>query len=285
MDIVYLNGKYIEKKNATVSIMDRGFLFGDSVYEVIPAYNNKLVGGEEHFARLQQSLAAICMDTPFENFTALKTIAHALLTKNQLTSTYCGLYIQITRGEEEHRNHRIPEALPLTVVMFCMPATLKTHSELSKGFKAITHHDTRREENFIKSTALVSNVMLLHKAREVGAVETILLRNNEVLECTASNLFIVSDGILMTPPLSEFILAGVTRSLILKFANDNDIKTKECIITEDMLNNADEIWVTGSIKEIYPIITLNNHSVGDGKVGPAWQTLYKLYQTYKEVIT
>lgn len=283
MDIVYLNGEFIPKQNATISIMDRGFLFGDSIYEVIPVHNGKLIGGQQHFTRLQHSLDALLMDCPFADYAAFTTICQQLLTKNKLTSNNCALYFQISRGAEEFRTHRIPQGLTPTVVAFCMDAKPKSTAELERGFKAITHYDLRRDTNHIKSTSLITNVMLFEKGREQGALETILLRDGNVLECTSSNLFIVKDDIIKTPPLSDIILAGVTRSLILEFAAAQGITAVETEISEDELNNADEIWVTGSVKEICPIVQLNDHAVGSGTVGPMWRRMNALYQQFKEV--
>lgn len=280
METVYLNGSFIPKQEATISIMDRGFLFGDSIYEVIPVHAKKLIGGHQHYERMLQSLHALMITSPFADYDAFKTVCHELIKRNNEHT--CSLYIQITRGAEAQRQHRIPQGLQQTVVAFCMPFKPKSQAELQKGFKAITHNDTRREPNFIKSNTLITNVMLYEKGREQGALETILIRNGNVLECTSSNLFIVKDGIIKTPPLTTTILAGVTRSLILEFAKQAGITAVETDISETELLTADEIWVTGSTKEICPIIQLNDQLVGNGKVGPMWTHMNALYQQFKE---
>lgn len=282
MDTVYLNGKYKHKQDATISIMDRGFLFGDSIYEVIPAHMNKLVGGPEHFARMQKSLAAIFIQCPFKNYAALEQICHTLIEKNQLQNCDCAIYFQISRGSEAQRMHRIPTDITPTVVAFCTPAKSYDEKILQQGFKAITHDDTRRHNNYIKSTTLLTNVLLYEKAREQGCIEAILLRDGHVQECTSSNLFLVKDDKLFTPILSDYILAGVTRSLIIKLAQDHHIPITETTLTDQDLRAADEIWVTGSSKEICPIIQLDNNPVGDGHVGLMWQRFHTFYQQFKE---
>lgn len=282
MDIVYLNGEYRPKAEATISVMDRGFLFGDSIYEVIPVHQGKLIGCNPHFERMQRSLAALKISCPFNSFSDFKQICHTLIEKNNSHHQQYALYFQISRGQEEHRQHRLPTDIEPTVVGFITPTHSKTLEVLENGFKAVTHTDMRREDNFIKSTALVSNVALYDKAVTQGAIETILLRNGYVMECTSSNLFIVKNNILMTPPLSDFILAGVTRSIVLELAQQHHVQTLEIDISDALLRNADEIWVTGSVKEICPVIQLDDQPVGDGKVGPYWHDFYRYYQDYKE---
>ncbi len=284
MDIVYLNGQFIDKKDATISIMDRGFLFGDSIYEVVPAFHGKLMGGLLHFKRLQNSLKNIFIDCPFTDYKQFQSIACELLKKNKLDTKNCGLYFQITRGASHERRHHIPKNCQPTVVAFCMKVHPYSKHELENGFKAITHHDERHDRNFIKSTTLLTNIMLYEKALQNGAIEAILLRDGNVLECTQSNLFIVKNGIIKTPALCDTILAGVTRSLILQFAEEHAIKTQQTHISEQELSDADEIWITGSLKEICPIVTLNDKPVGDGKVGPMWHKINDFYQHLKETL-
>jgi D-alanine transaminase len=282
MDTVYLNGHFIPKEHATISIMDRGFLFGDSVYEVVPVHKGKLIGGLQHFTRLQNSLKNILMNCPFADYDKFSKACYQLLKENERSNEDCSLYFQITRGAEKHRSHRIPDNITPTVIGFCMDAHSKSKEELEQGFKAITYIDLRRYDNFIKSTDLLTNVMLYEKACEQGAIETILIRDDKVLECTASNLFIVKDGIIKTPPLADTILAGITRSLILEFAKEHNIPAQEVDLSEEELVNADEVWVSGSTKEICPIVQLNDKPVGNGKVGEIWRKINSFYQQFKE---
>ena len=281
MNTVYLNGTYLAKQDATISIMDRGFLFGDGIYEVIPVHHGHFIGCKAHFERLQRSLAALQLTCPFTDLDAFKSVCCELLSRNDQTDD-CAIYIQITRGAEEHRQHRMPHNIAPTVVAFLTPAQSKSTDQLQSGFKAITRVDLRRDDNYIKSTALMSNVALYEAAVKQGAIEAILLRNGYAIECTSSNLFIVKNGILMTPPLSDFILAGVTRAIVLELAQQNGLQTLEIDISESLLRSADEIWITGSVKEICPIVQLDDQAVNNGHVGPLWQQMHSLYQPYKE---
>lgn len=282
MQLVYLNGQYIEHDKATISVMDRGFLFGDSIYELVPSHHGKLIGGMEHFIRLLNSLKETKIPAPFKNYHEFEKLCQTLLEKNDLAGSRCAIYFQISRGSMSARDHSIPEDPTPTVVAFCMNPGQKPTSKLEQGFKAITSEDTRRSTNHIKSNALQDNIMLYDKAREQGAIEAILLRNGQVLECTSSNVFIVKDNVIKTPALSNLILPGVTRAKVLQLALANNLNAIETNISEDELNSADEIWVTASNKEICPIVQLNNLPVGNGKVGSMWHQIHNLYQQHKE---
>ncbi len=281
MNIVYLNSHYLPQEKATVSVMDRGFLFGDGVYEVIPVFDGKFFRLNEHIARLEKSLHAIEMKNP-HTLTEWKTIFTTLLEKNQKITGNYSCYCQITRGADVSRNHTFPNDLVPTVVAFITPFKAQTLSQLEKGFSAITSEDTRHCNCYIKAINLLPNILQMQKAKSLGAIETILIRNNEVMECTSSNLFIVKNNQLLTPPLSHNILSGITRELIIQLAKENNIGCRETTITTDMLKNADEVWVTGSIKEICPIVMIDNQPVHDGNVGPLWKKMVTLYEAQKQ---
>nr|MCH9644903.1 aminotransferase class IV [Gammaproteobacteria bacterium] len=277
--------EYVPQEEAKISIMDRGFLFGDGVYEVIPVYRGNLFGFEEHITRLNQSLNCIHIK-PFMDQEEWRTVCKTLLKKNNVSKDGVShdIYLQITRGTDTTRSHAIPHDIKPTVVAFCTEARSKSKEEASQGFSAITLDDTRRKENYIKAIALLPNILLYEQARRENALEAILIRNNKVLEGTSSNLFMTKDGILYTPLLTGDILEGVTRRLILEIAKEHDIPFKETDIDRDMLRNADEIWVTGSSKEICPIIELDKNSVGTGKVGPLWHKMRDLYDAKKQAL-
>ncbi len=280
MNIIYLNGEFIPQEQATISIMDRGFLFADSIYEVIPIFDGKMLGVDEHLARLDRSLNAINIKPPL-SAAQWKQVFHDLLEKNATGNSSLNIYLQITRGTDTTRNHAIPTNLQPTFLAFCTPAKAKNAEQLQQGFKAITLTDTRRLECYIKSTALLANVLLFEQAQKAGAVEAILIRDGYVTEGTSSNLFIVSNSEIFTPQLTPMILGGVTRDLLLQLAKKDQIPTHETAISESMLLSADEIWVTGSSKEIVPITQLNDNQVGNGQAGPLWQRIQALYHDYK----
>lgn len=283
MSIVYLNGKFIPQESATISIMDRGFLFGDGIYEVVPVFDGLLFGLEDHLKRMDKSLAAIDMQNPLTH-EKWKTVLEKLLIENKVGRESVNCYCQITRGADKTRSHIYPENLKPTVVVFLTPLKKSSQEKLSTGFNAITLDDTRRRDCHIKAITLLPNILNIQQAHKQGALEAILIRNGEVLECTSSNIFIVKNGVILTPPTSPLILSGVTRSMILQLAKDHDIPIKECTITPEMLFSADEVWVTGSSKEICPIVQVNNQPVGNGQVGPLWQKMWVLYQAKKQAL-
>jgi D-alanine transaminase len=283
MSIVYLNGSYLPQEKATISIMDRGFLFGDGVYEVIPVFDGHFFGLASHIARLDKSLEAIAMKNP-HTVSEWKTIFQTLLEKNERTAGNYSCYCQVTRGADVSRSHTFPDHLTPTVVAFITPLKSQTPADLEKGFSAITAEDTRHHNCFIKTINLLPNILQMQKAKSLGAVETILIRHNEVMEGTSSNIFIVKNDTLYTPPLSKEILGGVTRDIIIRLAQENHIPFKEAHITPDMLKSADEVWVTGSIKEICPIVSIDGVAIGDGRVGPIWKKMITLYEIQKHKV-
>jgi len=280
MPIIYLNGEYLPQEDAKISVMDRGFLFGDGVYEVVPVYDGYTLGLEEHIDRLDKSLASIHMQATL-SLDGWKKVLNELLERNDKKTGEHSIYIQVTRGADETRNHAIPSAYQPTVLAFCTPSKSQPRHTLEKGFSAITLDDTRRRDCGIKAITLLPTILLYEEVKKVGALEAILIRNGQALEGTSSNLFVVINDQLLTPPLNNQILGGVTRELIIKLAKENDIHCLEKSISEPMLHDASEIWMTGSSKEIVPITKLNDKPVGTGKVGPFWQRMIDYYQEHK----
>lgn len=281
MSIVYLNGQFIPQEKATVSIMDRGFLFGDGIYEVVPVFKGKFFQCDAHLARLDKSLNAIQIKNP-HTITEWKTIFHDLLAQNKIASGDHSLYCQVTRGADTTRNHLFSDQLTPTVVAFLLPVKKTSSTELETGYAAVTSEDDRRLDCFIKAIDLLPAILRLQKTKNAGAFEAILIRNNEVTECISSNVFIVKNNVAITPPVSRYILKGITRDLIIMLAQKNNIPIEEKTITPDMLKTADEIWVTGSTKELAPIVLLDNKPVGTGKAGPLWHKMKALYEHYKD---
>ncbi|EKD77087.1 MAG: hypothetical protein ACD_42C00484G0002 [uncultured bacterium] len=280
MNIVYLNGEYLPQEKATISIMDRGFLFGDGVYEVVPVFNGKFFGFDKHMQRMEKSLSAIEISNP-HTILEWETIFKTLLKKNNIANGNFSCYCQITRGAEITRSHTFSDTIKPTVVAFITSFKSKSIDELEKGFAAITQDDSRHQNCHIKAINLLPNILLMQKAKRFGAIEAILIRDDEIQECTSSNIFIVKNNELFTPPLTHHILSGVTRDLILAVAKENKIICHEIRITPEMLKNADEVFVTGSVKEVCPITTIDNHPVGNGKTGPVWKKIVTLYEKQK----
>jgi D-alanine transaminase len=279
--IVYLNGQYIPVEKAYISVMDRGFLFGDGVYEVIPVFNGRLFRGSAHLQRLAISLAAIKLTLPFA-CDHLLAACKEVLRRNIEQGPQQSLYLQITRGAGENREAAFPADVSPTVFIQSSPAHSRTFEQLIQGASAITVQDVRWAWCYIKAITLLPNILFAEQARSVGADEAILIRDGLAWEGAISNLFIVKNGALVTPPANRQILRGITRDLVLELAQQQGIPCREDLITENELKQAHEVWVTGSIKEILPITKINDTLVADGKVGPMWHKLYQAYQSYKQ---
>lgn len=278
-DQIYLNGKFLPIEDAKISVMDRGFLFGDSIYEVIPAYNGRLFRLAHHLKRLENGLQAIGMDNPMsqdEWGSTLNQLVQQRPTQDQ------SIYLQVTRGPAEKRDHALPETIQPTVLAMATPIT-EDPSENS-GIAVITLDDVRWRLCNIKATTLLANVLLKQQAKDAKAVEAILIRDGEAMEGVASNLFIVSNAELITPPKSNYLLPGITRDLILELAANNGITYREKAIKEEELETADEIWLTSSTKEIMPVITLNGKPVAEAKPGALYKRMSAIYSAYKERI-
>jgi len=271
---VYLNGQYLPLNEAKISVMDRGFLFGDGIYEVIPSYSGALFRFDEHMERLENSLSAIRLANPHDS-AQWRDILTPLLDANLDQS----IYLQITRGVADKRDHAFPETVTPTV--FAMSSTIVPFTDLDAGAKAISIDDTRWALCNIKATTLLANILLRQQAVDQGCAEAILLKDGYVTEGAASNIFAVIDGILITPPKGCEILAGITRDVILELAEQNDIANSEDIISLDALKTASEIWLTSTTREIVPVVQLDNETIGGGKPGPLWQTMNRLFQAYK----
>ncbi len=279
--ICYLNGAYLPLEQAKVSVLDRGFIFGDGVYEVIPAYGGHLFRLQQHLQRLDNSLKAIKLANPLSNV-QWQDMLQTLVKKNQDNSNADqSLYLQLTRGVAK-RDHSFPKNTPATVFAMSNPLAAADMEKIQAGVNAITLDDIRWRYCNIKTIALLPNILLKQQAIEKHASEAILVREDQVTEGSASNLFIVSDGVIKTPLKSEQLLPGVTRDLIVELAQKNGLSCEETAITEAELLAADEVWLSSSTKEILPVTRLNEQTVGDGRAGPLWRKMIKIYQAYKQ---
>lgn len=273
MSTAYLNGEFIPLTEARISPLDRGFLFGDGVYEVTPVYQGIPFCLEEHFLRLEQSLKAIGIPSPLSR-DEYTNIFQKLIDDNG--QDQC-LYLQITRGADVTRKHQFPEKIHPTV--FAM--TLTRHPVNMSGIKAITAKDNRWKYCYIKSINLLPNILESQEAAAKGAQETIFIRDGLVKEGSSSNIFLVKNNEIYTPPNEDGILPGITRNQIIELANKHNMPIHIQDVPESALHTADELWATSVSKEATPIISLNNQPVGLGKPGPVWQTMYNYYQEIK----
>jgi D-alanine transaminase len=271
---VYLNGDYLPLSEAKISVLDRGFLFGDGVYEVIPWYRGRFLGFPAHIERLEKSLKNIHLDV-FYSVEQWYELLRPLLDDQR--DQY--IYLQITRGCAPKRDHLFPQ--PTLPTIFAIANDIPPFLEREQGIKGLTLPDNRWAFCQIKSTALLANVLLKQQAADQGCAEAILVRDGFVTEGSASNVFAVVDGVLMTAPKSNAILAGITREVILALATEHQIPFSETAISVEQLKTAREVWVSSSTREIVPIVELDGQPVADGKAGEVWQKMNALYQAYK----
>ncbi len=275
---VYLNGQFINLSDARISVLDRGFLFADGVYEVIPAYAGKAFRLQQHLDRLNSSLAEIRMHPVMDDPQWKKIIGQLLHTRSD---TDQAIYIQVTRGASDSRDHQLPEQYQPTIFAMCQSIVPESLQKLAKGIKAITLDDIRWDWCHIKSVALLGNILLKQEASDQDCTEAILLREGYATEGSASNLFIVKNNQLITPPKSHHLLPGITRDLVIELAKKEGITCLEEEISERQLTQADEIWLTSSTREVMPVIELNRQTVGEGKPGELWQKVSNCYTAYK----
>ncbi|MCQ8180286.1 D-amino acid aminotransferase [Methylomonas sp. SURF-1] len=276
---VYLNGEYLPLAEAKVSVLDRGFLFGDGVYEVIPAYKGRLFRLEDHINRLNNSLAGIRL--PLNCSVAEWEAIFRPLLATDGRDQY--IYLQVTRGWAPKRDHAFPEHTTPTV--FAMAADIQPFAGRSEGIKAITLDDTRWQLCDIKAITLLANILLRQEAVDRGCAEAILVKNGYVIEGAASNVFAAIDGELITPPKGHEILPGITRDVILELAEAHQIPYREDIIALEALQQASEVWVVSSTREIVPVVNLDGAAIGDGKPGPLWKRMDELLQAYKNSLS
>ncbi len=274
MQNVFLNGEYLPLKNAKVSVLDRGFTFGDGVYEVFLVYHRNIFRFEEHLQRLNNSLSAIYIKNPYTD-EQWRELLMTLVENNP--SDNQSLYLQVTRGMSD-RDHAIDLTDQPTV--FAMSKALPERN-LSGGVNAICCDDIRWKLCDIKAITLLPSVLLRHQAALAGAKEAILLKDGHVTEGAASNVFIVAGSRVKTPPKDGSILPGITRDLVVELLNDSGIGCHETEISKEELFNAEEIWITSSTWEIVPVVKLDDQVVGNGSPGKVWKRVVDIYQQFK----
>ncbi len=273
MSIVYLNGDFLPLDEARIPVLDRGFMFGDGVYEVIPVYGGRPFHADRHMGRLENSLAAIRIDNPLSRERWLELLTE-LVGRNG--GGECSIYLQVTRGVAA-REHAFPTTITPTVFAMCNAR----HAVRPEGVSAILREDYRWGRCDIKAIALLANVLLRQEAVEAGADETILFRDGAVTEAAASSVFVVRDDFIVTPPKSPMSLPGVTRDLLLEILEAAGLPCIEGRIKVEDLREADEIWLTGSSQEVAPVIQLEGKPVSNGKPGMVWKRAWKEFQKHK----
>lgn len=276
-DSVYLNGAFLPMEEARVPVLDRGFIYGDGVYEVIPVYSRHPFRLQEHLQRLQASLDAIRLANPHPVAEWAQLVLR-LIALNQPEDQ--SIYLHVTRGVAK-RDHAFPVGVAPTVFMMSNPLTAPPRSQVDGGVGAITAVDNRWLRCDIKAIALLPNVLLRQQAIDAGCVETVLIREGSMTEGAASNVFAVREGVILAPPKNHLMLAGITYDVILEIAAANGMAHEVRAVTEQELRSAEEVWLTSSTREVLAITRLDGQPVGAGVPGPLFRRMYALYQEFK----
>ena len=267
MSICYLNNGFTDLDQASISPLDRGFLFGDSVYEVFAAYEKKLFRIEDHLESLFLNLQSLKISNPYSR-DEIESLVKEVCLKNEERNQI--IYLQISRGMEKIRNH-IPDKNTTPTLFICSFEMLNPPNQESDFFEVILSKDIRWKKSSIKSNSLLANVIYKMKANEEGVDELIMSDNGYITEGAVSNIFCVKKDMIFTPPLETNILPGVTRKVILEILNELDFKYKEEAITEDFLLSSDELWITNTTKGVVPILKVDGKVLGDGNIGKVYQ--------------
>jgi D-alanine transaminase len=279
-EIVYLNGEFLPLDEARIPVLDRGFIFGDGVYEVIPVYSRHPFRLPQHLSRLQHSLDSIRLANPLSDSDWTRLLEE-IVARNAGEDQ--SVYLQVTRGVAK-RDHAFPQDVKQTVFMMSGPLSTPARELIERGVPAITAIDYRWLRCDIKSVSLLANCLLRQSAVDAGAAEVVMFRDGLLTEGSSSNVFAVVGGRLLAPRKDHLVLPGITYDVILELADAHGIPTDVRGITEAEVRGADEIWVTSSTKEVLAITTLDGNAVGSGKPGPLFRNMHRLYQEFKRTI-
>jgi len=273
LNTVYLNGKYLHPDEALISPEDRAFLFGDGLYEVVRVYNGRIFSARDHMERLHHGGRELDLHIPLSD-SDFESIVENLLDANDLTDAM--VYLQVSRGSQP-REHCFPAEYEPTVYANARPASRYPKETVEDGVRAITHPDIRGGLCYVKTTALLFNCLAATRARRAGAYEALLVRQGFVTEATARSAFCVIDGTIYTHPLAN-ILPGITRKKVLELACRHGWEHQERALPVHRFVNADEIFVTGTVSEIVPVVEVDGCQVGDGRPGPVFRRVYDAFQ-------
>lgn len=280
MSMVFLNGKLLPPDEAKVSVLDRGFIFGDGVYEVVPVYSRVPFRLDEHLARLERSLGETKIRNPYAR---AQWREHIYRIVDAQSFEDQAVYFQVTRGVAR-RDHAFPKNVEPTVFMMSNPLVNPPAEQVQKGGAAVSAPDNRWLRCDIKSISLIGNCLLRQLSAEQGYTETILFRDGKLTEASACNVFIVKRGVIQSPPKSNLILPGITYDVVTELARANGMALEFRDVTEGEVRAADEVWVSSSSKEVFPIVELDGKKIGDGQPGPMFKRMYQLYQEFKQKV-
>ena len=277
MAIAYLNGEWMAPEDAKVSVFDRGFMFGDGIYEVMAVYDGKVFALEDHLVRLKRSLEAVRLESPHTD-DQWRSIINEAVKRGCETPAY--LYLQVTRGVKSPRTHVYPGLSKPTVLVTVMHAPVLERAEI-RPYTMVTKQDFRWSRGDIKVISLIANGLLKNEALDEGFDDALLFRDGELTEATASNVFMVKNGAVLTPPKSNFLLHGITRDHVLVLLAEARVPCEERSISEDELLAADEIWIASTGHEVWPVGQVNDCIIGNGSAGVVWQLVDGLFQASK----
>lgn len=276
--MVFLNGKFMPIGEARVPVLDRGFIFGDGIYELVPVYSRIPFRLDEHLARLERNLDAVRIRNPYSR-AEWRDIILQLVAKQPFEDQ--GVYFQVTRGVAK-RDHAFPQDAVPTVFLMSNPLVTPPQQLVERGASAVSAIDDRWLHCDIKSISLIGNCLLRQVSADAGAVETILFRDGRLTEASSSNVFVVRQGVILSPPKSNLILPGITFDVVAELAQGAGLPLEFRAVAEAEVRGADELWVTSSSKEVLAIVTLDGKPVGDGRPGPVFRRMHGLYQEFKQ---
>jgi D-alanine transaminase len=274
---VYLNGKFLPLEEAKISVLDRGFIYGDGVYELVPVYHRQPYRLPQHLARLQRSLDGIRLPNPHSD-SQWSAIVHELIARQPFEQQ--GVYLQVTRGVAK-RDHAFPAGVPATVFMMSNPLVSPSAEQIDRGVAVVTANDERWLHCDWKTISLIGNVLARQFAAERGAVEAVLFRNGYLTEASASNVLIVRDGKILAPPKDNLILPGITYDAAWELAREGDLPIEMRSITKEEALSADEMWLSSSTKEVLAVTTLDGKPFAGGRPGPMFKRMHALFEASK----
>ncbi|HYG85759.1 MAG TPA: aminotransferase class IV [Azospirillum sp.] len=276
MTAAYCNGEFLPLEAIRVSPLDRGFLFGEGIYEVTAVYGGRLFEPDAHVRRLQRGLDELRIDAGRTD-EDWRRLMEELVRRSGLDGA-ATVYLQVTRGAAASRTHIAPAGIRPTVFGMIAPLKLPPESWRTEGVTAVTMQDARWSRCDLKSISLLGSVMAQQNAADNGVVDSLQLRNGLVTEGAATNIFVVRDGAIATPKADHRILAGITRAVILELAAEAGLPHAERDVTAAELATADEVWITSTSKEITPVTTLDGRPVGTGRPGPVWADVFARFK-------
>ena len=274
---VYLNGQFLPLEEAKVSVLDRGFIYGDGVYELVPVYGRRPYRLRQHLARLQRSLDGIRLANPHTDDEWEAIIAGLI---GRMAFADQGVYLQVTRGAAK-RDHAFPAGVAPTVFMMSNPLALPSREQIERGVAVVTAADERWLHCDLKTISLLGNVLARQLAVDAGATETVLFRNGYLTEASASNVLLVRDGVIVAPPKDNQILPGITYDVAFELAREAGLPIEVRAVSKDEALAADEMWLSSSTKEVLAITRIDGVHFAGGAPGPVFRRVWEAFQARK----